>query len=184
MWKKRLLVTLGILLLLVLFRGPLFRLCCTYHVTGKRTTYTPGNPALEAEVKTAAATQPTGDAQKLTDAALDLTSKRLSFTSSSCAVDPAITFTTRKTHCVGYAAYFSAVFNALAQQNGLGKIVHSWPVKGELHLFGINVHHYLHGGFFRDHDFCVIENINTGEKWYVDPSLEDYSGITRISAVE
>ncbi len=109
-----------------------------------------------------------------------LTNRTLKFSMSKVSNDPNVLINTRVANCVGYASFFSTVANKLVKDEGLtGKYkIRHW--KGGLELYGVDVHQYFASSFFKDHDFIEVENLETGEKIHIDPSVSDYLKIDRI----
>jgi methionyl-tRNA synthetase len=84
---------------------------------------------------------------------------------------------TQTANCIGYAAFCATTCNELFQKNSLSGVWIARPQIGQLHLFGTNIHPYFHSAFFKDHDFVVIENKQSGMVYAVDPTVHDYLGI-------
>ncbi|WP_143069901.1 hypothetical protein [Hymenobacter actinosclerus] len=79
-------------------------------------------------------------------------------------------------HCKMYSYVVAAAYNQLARQRG-------WKTRcrvayGQVYWFGINLHKFVSGPFFRTHDFNIIQN---GKQVYaVDAILYDYFRISTI----
>ncbi|MDP2388519.1 MAG: hypothetical protein Q8M29_19250 [Bacteroidota bacterium] len=116
------------------------------------------------------------DPEEIIEESLALTSETLQFTFSKCDKDPNKLLKSKKANCIGYAAFCSAVCNQLFEENKMTDWKAS-PQIAKIYVLGINVHQYISSPFFKDHDFVKIENIKTGECYFVDPSLYDYTGI-------
>lgn len=82
---------------------------------------------------------------------------------------------TGKAHCVGYSRYFAAVLTEALAKNHVTqyKVSH---VRAKIHMLGFNVHQVFNDPAFKDHDVCLITNVKTGERIFVDPSLSEVLG--------
>ena len=109
--------------------------------------------------------------------AIDLTTHRLSFASQKTEVDPNLSFHGRQAHCVGYAAFFATACNFLIEKNGLQEEWKAEHIRGRIEFLGIDLHQFSADPFFRDHDFNLVENRRTGERYLVDASVRDVLGI-------
>lgn len=112
----------------------------------------------------------------LIDYSLGVTTDKLSFSLKSSGNSKVnILSSTGKAHCVGYARYFAAVITETLAKNDLDhyKVTH---VRAKIQILGFNVHQFFNHPAFKDHDVCVITNIETGERIFVDPSLSEFLG--------
>ena len=112
----------------------------------------------------------------------NLTNQKLYFTTSKSSSNPNKLIHSQKTHCIGYANFYTSTFNYLIEKS---KLSSQWRAKtcvGKLYFLGIDIHKYFDSPFFKDHDFVVIENSQTKERIYIDPTISDYFGIERVSS--
>ena len=180
--KRSLLLILSFAIGCILFRGPIFRCFVTYKQIGQRPNHLPHSKNLIDYIETNADGQKNPDPEKIIKQARSLTSKQLHFSSTANETDPNILITSKAAHCVGYAAFFSTTCNYLFKKHNLAGQWVATPKIGQLYLFGVNVHLYFHGAFFKDHDFVLIENKTTGETLAVDPTVHDYLRIDFVNA--
>lgn len=176
--KKTLRNILLLVLMVFLIRGWIFRSLVKYHTTTTLSKQEISNQALSQFIEKQ---EVEPNIQAILKKSLRFSADQLSFTTHRCDTDPNLLFTSQKTNCIGYAAFFSATCQALLLQNHLeGKyaVRHS---RGHLTFLGMDVHRWFHSPFFKDHDFNVIENLETGEKIYVDASTYDVLGIGYVS---
>lgn len=85
------------------------------------------------------------------------------------------------THCVGYASFFATACNFNLKKHHLDGSWVGYPDIGNLYFLGANVHPYFKSPFFKDHDFAIVENKQTGEKIAVDPTVADYLWIDFVT---
>jgi hypothetical protein len=95
--------------------------------------------------------------------------------------DPNKLLISKHANCIGYAAFFSTVCNSLLEKNNLDQQWIAKPLIGQLYFLDKNIHPYFKSAFFKDHDFAVVKNKETGKVFAVDPSLNDYTGIDFVS---
>lgn len=165
-------------LVLFVLRGFLFRLTVKYHQASSLRHQVINDEALLQYI----GQQPsTTDIQEITKRCLNICAERLCFTAQKCDTDPNLLFASQKTNCIGYAAFFSTNCQALLQQNHLEGKYAVRHLRGHLSFLGMNVHPWFHSPFFKDHDYNVIENLETGEKIFVDASTYDLLGIGYVA---
>ena len=105
------------------------------------------------------------------------TARNLTFALKRNALsDPNKILDGRQAHCKMYAYVVAATYNQLAQQR-------CWQAAcrvayGHVYLYGVNLHHFIGGTFFKDHDFCVIADEQGA--YAVDATLYDYFLVDRI----
>lgn len=170
--KNIFIVLLSLYLGWLLFGGVSFRQFVSYRAVHERNYYPFSFDHVIQSNKTK-------NPENIIDRALEVTSEKLSFTFNKCDKDPDKLLKSKRANCVGYAAFFSATCNKLFEQNKMN----DWsatPMVAQIYLFGVNVHPFISSPFFKDHDFVKIENNRTGERFFVDPSLYDYTGIERV----
>lgn len=109
--------------------------------------------------------------------ALTETAQRLHFAFKRNALtDPNKIVEGQQAHCKMYAYVVAATYNQLARQQ-------HWPATcrvayGHVYLYGVSLHQFLPGAFFRDHDFCVFADEHGA--YAVDATLYDYFWVERI----
>lgn len=164
--------------MIILFRGWLYRNIVSYRIIGERTVYIANNKQFiqyidENDRKNA-------DIEAIIKSSLRITSKKLTFGTGKTEYDPNKLIYSKKANCIGYALFYCAVCNDLLKKHHLS----NWeacPGIGQLYVFGVNIHHYLHHPFLKDHDFVLIENKKTHKQFSVDPSLYDYLYINLVT---
>jgi len=106
------------------------------------------------------------------DLALTETKDRLSFSlDSKNNNDIKYLIENKLAHCVGYAAVCNSIINSYQHPN-----IKSRHVRAKIGIFGFDVHSLFSSPAFKDHDICVVENTQTGEVYYIDPSLSEVLG--------
>lgn len=171
---------LGIfLLVLVLFRGFLYRTCVTYTKIESRShvvlTDTALIKSIDKEIE--------GEKLQLSDIAElsnQLTRKKLSFTFTKISNDPNKVCELGKANCIGYSALFNSIGNYVVKKKGLSNRYELTHHVGTLNVFGFDVHSVFNNPFFKDHDFNEIRDKVSGEVLYVDPSMSDYLWIDSV----
>ncbi|MFV0344981.1 MAG: hypothetical protein ACK5IQ_01825 [Bacteroidales bacterium] len=178
--KRSLQGLLFIILILILFRGWIYRHSVSYVAIGERSAYCVSSEELKYYIDSTADCQLDTSIEDLVRLSLSITSQHLSFTTSNNEVNPNKLIYSKTAHCVGYATFFASTCNYILDRYGMGD---KWTAKarrGQLYLFGENVHKYFSSPFFKDHDFVLITNKTTGEVLAVDPTLNDYLHIDLV----
>lgn len=160
------------LFVLWLFRAPLYRAVVCYHVVGERSPLKELGPSAIS----------VADLNAAILASLDTTAARLHFSSGPVTNDPRKLLPGSPANCMGYAALFSALLKGQLQQAGIGDRYDVQAVIGKLHIGGLDLHSLFDDPFWKDHDIVRIEDGDTGEVIFVDPTLYDVLGIERVSA--
>src|SRR5690606_28082663 len=175
-------LTLIILIIVaILLRGPIFRSLITYDSIGERENYLITDDNLAYYIDSGAESLLDPNVEQIIKLSLSLTSNQLNFTFEKNDNDPNLLIISKTAHCVGYAHFFATTCNYLLEKHGFSADWLATSRVGQMSFIGIDVHQFFNSPFFRDHDFVVIENLKTGEKFAVDPSVHDYLGIDFIS---
>jgi hypothetical protein len=122
--------------------------------------------ALAKEVEEAATCLPPSRIEDAIDLALGITSSKLRFGldhATSMRFDQAV----REGHCVEYAQLFVSVLDRIARSATLR--VTTWPVRSDTHALGRS----LPWRAWRDHDWVLVADPASKERWFVDPSFHD-----------
>lgn len=181
---KKTLKIIGIsILILVLFKGIIFRLIVKYNEIGSRKEIEIKNNSLLKKIE-AESSNKTIDLSTIIDIAREITTEELSFTTYQASNNPNKLVNTNRANCVGYSAMFNSITNYLIRKNNLHAEIEAEHKIGQLELFGINLHNYFNSPFFKDHDFNEITSKKTGEKICIDPSVSDYLWISRVAKKE
>jgi hypothetical protein len=171
--KKFLKIVLFLIILILLFRGWIFRHLVTYTSIGERPAYAITNPTLENCVNNARFHDGT-DIETIIKTSLSITSEHLNFTAGKNTSNPNDLITSKTANCIGYATFFTTICNALLKKQHLSDEYKVTAKIGQLYVWGTNIHPYFNSPFFRDHDFAIIENTRTGQVYAVDPTVHDY----------
>ena len=178
---KRTLKIIGILvLILILFRGLIFRVLVKYNEIGTRTEIQITNNDLLEKIKAKSANKAIG-IEEIVEIAMEITNAELKFTINRASNNPNDLVAINKANCIGYSAMFNSIANHLIRQNKLeGEIVAIHKV-GQLDFLGIDIHQFFENPFYKDHDFNDVINRETGEVISIDPSVSDCLWIDRVA---
>ncbi|HHB52226.1 MAG TPA: hypothetical protein ENK75_04175 [Saprospiraceae bacterium] len=178
---KKTLKIIGIsILILILFRGIIYRLAINYSEIGNRQEIKVTNKKLIDKIVKKSKDRKI-DLREIAEIADEITKSELEFTTNRASNNPNELIDANQANCIGYSAMFNSIANYLIRKNGLQNEIEAEHKIGELDLFGINLHQFFDSPFFRDHDFNEITNQKTGEKIFIDPSVSDYLRINRIT---
>lgn len=177
--KKTILLFAAVLALLFALKGVIYRGLFHYEIKATKAQTLPSDLLVFDE------TFPTQmTLEEFTSLVTELTSSNLSFTSNKCSTYPAIALKEGKTNCVGYSATFSAIAQQIIKQNGWQDQFEVKHHIAHIHLFEWNVHDWFDDSFYKDHDINSVKDLKTGEMLYIDPSLNDYTGINSVKLKE
>lgn len=183
--RQLILFSAGILTLFALLccRGWMYRHLILYHSLRSVSVYKITDPELQKELDVQGKEMQDPDIHEIAQQALCVTAQTLQYSFEQHASDPNVIFHSHEAHCIGYAAFFSAVCTALIRQKGLSD---EWDVRhcrGKLYLKGVSLHTLFTNSFFRDHDYVILKNRNTGEQFSVDPVLFEFTWIDQIRSL-
>lgn len=168
---------LVVILLTILFRGQLFRLCVSYQQVGERTILSVNNPDLHREIADWTALNPKASVKTRIAFSRKLTAQHASFVLHSTSGQPDDVYASKQANCVGYARLFAGILEAVNEELGEGRSVNQAILIGELSLFGQSLHQLSNDPFWRDHDYNRVTDLKTGEVYFLDVTLYDYLGV-------
>lgn len=170
----------AILFMLVLLRGPIFRLCFQYQ--SQRTIPLPAlhEAALKQQIRMAVLSLPDDDIKAWAYFAQRFTAQRLQFSSKAKSSLPDKVWRSGEGHCVGYAALAGAVLREVVRQKGNSSKYKIEQVRADIYLFGFRLTGPNRAAFFRDHDYISVTNVESNHQLHFDPSLYDYLRIKSI----
>jgi len=178
---KKTLIIIGItVLILILFRGIIFRLAVKYDEIGNRPKVEITNKKLIEKIESESENIKF-DLKEISEIALLITKEELKFTTNIASNNPNELAASKMANCVGYSAMYNSIANYLIEKVDLADEIEAVHRVGRLEFLGINIHQYFDSPFFKDHDFNEIKNKKTGEKISIDPSVSDYLWINRIT---
>jgi hypothetical protein len=180
--RKKLFLTLIILIsIIIAFRGRIFRNLIDYETSGFRKNHPISNVKLKNEIDNRLVGLTNPDIEEILKISQSLTSATLHFKFDKTEINPNRLIYSKNSHCVGYSSFLTTTCNYILNKYNLN---HKWKAKhcfGYLKIGGMNIHKYFSLPFYKDHDFVVIENLETKEFIAVDPVINDYLRIDFIT---
>jgi len=169
------------LLVLILFRGYIFRKTIYYKEIGKRKEIRITNIKLLNLInkKSETISYKIGLTEVVT-IANEITTQELRFTTHKVSYNPNELIITKQANCIGYSAMFNSITNHIIRKEKLNDTFEATHKVGKLTLFGTDLHKFFKSSFFKTHDFNTIKNLKTGEVISIDPSMSDYLRIKRV----
>ncbi len=167
--------------LIVLFKGVLFRWFVVYASFGPRKVSVTASAEMKAWISAETDRYALDGEHDILTEAQRLTAKRLQFTTGPCAADAATVFKERKANCIGYAALCAAIGNTIFEMRGLDGQWETHVETAQLRVFGMNVNAWFASPFLKDHDFVTIRDQHGNMHFAVDPTVFEYFGITSVS---
>lgn len=162
-------------------RGYIYRHLFNYKTIGERKSYIVTDKKLKEYIDSFVVTKKHENIDDVIILSLQITSSKLCFREAKNAIDPNVLINTTNAHCIGYSAFFSATCNYLLDKYGYSSKWTSKPLIGQIYFINTNIHNYFKSSFFKDHDYNVIINSETGERFYVDPTINDYFKIDYVA---
>lgn len=178
---KRTFKIIGIVILvLVLYRGSIYRLLINYTEIGTRIEVKITNQKLVNKININLGTKKI-NLEEIINIANRITCEELKFNGNKVSNNPNELINTKQANCIGYSATFNTIANYLIKQYKLENILKAEHKIGQLDFLGINLHQFFENPFFKDHDFNIIKNLETGKEVSIDPSISDYLGIDYVN---
>lgn len=119
--------------------------------------------------------------EEIAKIATGITGEELQFTMDHVSSNPNELIHANRANCVGYSAMFNSIANYLIRTNKLESEMEATHKIGKLSFWEFDLHQLFNSAFFRDHDFNELKNKKTGKVIFVDPSVNDYLMVTRIT---
>lgn len=174
---KKLFKIVGILtLVLVLFRGWIYRNTINYTEIGTRKTIEITNQKLKDKINNKVQTKSL-DFDEIVQITKSLTNQELRFTFKKTTNNPNKLVSTKKANCIGYSAMFNSIANYLVKKYQLKENFVVEHKIGKLDFMGFDLHKLFDNPFFKDHDFNIIKDIKSRKEILFDPSVSDILGI-------
>ncbi len=164
-----------------LFRGWIYRSTVTYEPLQERKNYLATNEKFINYLEQQQLNSKEVSVEQIIKIGLSATSESLQFTTSKTHNNPNKLIVTKRANCIGYARFFATACNYILGKYALDDVWTATPYKGQLLFLGVNIHPYFKSAFFKDHDFVIVRNKNTGETFAVDPSMNDYLHIDFVT---
>jgi hypothetical protein len=180
-FKRLCIVVLVLAVFVFLFSGMLYRSAFSYDAVNSRDTCVSYGNEIKDYVDSKVNYESINTIDEIIDESLSITSEKLNFIFDKASNSPDIIMDTEATNCIGYSCFYTIVCNYLLNKN---KLSGSWvakPYVATIHFFNINIHNYFESPFFKDHDIVIIENVKENKRIAVDPSLNDYFWINKIT---
>ncbi len=178
--KKFLKISGILILVLMLFRGVIFRLVIKYNDIGTRSVVVLTNKKLIEKIDRESDNIEI-DIKSILSIANGITTEALGFTTGQASNNPNQLINSKQANCVGYSAMFNSIADYLIRKNNLQGEIKAEHKVGQLELFGINLHQYFESSFFKDHDYNELVDKKTGDKIAIDPTVSDYLWIKRVA---
>ena len=164
-------------LLVILFRGPLYRALTHYEVVSYREVPTLPDAGLRA-VSDSLSRLSADDEEVFVFQVQEYVADRLVFRARNSGRTAAAIRAGGQANCVGYARLLTDLLNRSAVIRASGLYARSAVAK--IFILGFDVHQFTDSPFFRDHDVVEIRNADGGVYRVLDPSLFDYTGVSWV----
>jgi hypothetical protein len=170
-----------ILLALYCFRGSLYRWAVAYRELGQRALIGIEDEGVKKDLDGWLLGHKNATMEQVVDYAREYAAKDICYTLGKCPTNPNVLLTKRQdTNCVGYSAAFHAVVTYLFTQKHMNSTVKCEHKVGKLHFWGYDLHRLFRDPVFKDHDYNVITDKTTGQRYVIDPTLSAYMGIHSV----
>jgi hypothetical protein len=177
-FKRSFFVFFILIVAIFCFKGPLYRAIITYQEVDERPQISIKNPHIQQALDHWTTGHKDADLEQIIHFTASYCSKNLLFTLGKCSMDPnQILMGKNQTNCVGYSASLHAILSYILAQKGWTTKVKSEHKVGQLYFFKINLHQFFKDPAFKDHDYNVITDLETKERYVIDPTVRDYFGV-------
>ena len=150
---KNVLKIIGIaILLLLVFRGFIYRHTISYTPIKTKTTIPLTNKKILTKISAAIDNQQL-DVTQIVRIASSITNNQLQFTFQKISNNPNKIMVTQKANCVGYAAFFNAIVHYIIDKKGLQNHYQARHLVGKLDFLGVDLHQFFTDSFYQNHDY-------------------------------
>ena len=171
-----------IILLICLFRAPVYRVCFQYTNLREIPVKTDAKLGAELSKKVSREADNVRSVKSFGVTAQQIATGHLEFKlKASDQYDLAAVQRTGKANCVGYAALTALVAHQLIEEAGAEhlEVMHC---RGKICFFGWDWQTALGvPGWMQDHDYVLIRDVRTGKTRAFDPTLYDYARIRYVN---
>lgn len=168
MRKRFTIILIALFLLVILFRGLLWRLVSSYEDIKRIPLQTLTDKTLKEKIRKETQGM---DGEAIIEYCRTLTSDCLSFSLANAESNVNKMYPKNKSHCVGYAAFFASTCQYAFRVNRISG--HCYHARGWIHILGMNIHAPVRDiGSLKDHDYVKVKL--GGKNTVVDPSIEDF----------
>lgn len=178
--KRLFKILLVLLILLIVFRQPIYKATVNYTKVGERENIRIVDENLIDLIDNEIGDKSI-DIEEVVRIAKYITNESFNFTTENVSKDPNLLINTSKANCVGYSGMFNSIANYIIRQKNLENTFVAKHLIGKLSFLGFNVHSLFKNSFLKNHDYNQVINIKTGDTIYIDPSLSDYFKIHRVN---
>jgi len=178
--KKAIKIIAVSLLLLFLLKGVIYRLVIKYNEIGTRQEVEIIDNNLIKLVDNSI-TKNDIDYKGIIKVSRTITNDALRFTFRKASSNPNELLHLKNANCLGYSHMFNSIVNHVIKKYKLQDKIKAKHKIGQLEFLGLDLHSIFKSPFFKDHDYNVIEDLNTGEIIVIDPSVSDFLGIHRVA---
>ncbi len=177
--KRTLKIVLLVFSLLIVLRGQIFRACVTY-IPLERIQLPGNSTAFHSVSQPTPKISSTSSIEQQINQALRYTSQHLHFTTGSSSSNPIQLLQKPAANCIGYGNFFQ---HRLEYQLNSADLTSNYELqqwRGKLYFLGWDIHSLFKNPFWKDHDFNIILDKNSGMRIAVDATLHDYFRIKRV----
>lgn len=183
-FKKLLGSLLVFLLLLFCFKGDLYRALVQYKPIGQRENIRLDNDRMLQQLDAWLMAHKNAGLDETVSFARTFATSGIRYTFGKCSTNPNRVKDSRQTNCIGYSALFQSVVQYLLEKQGRsGKVTAEHKI-GQLYLAGYNLHRLFKDPAFKDHDYNVVHDHASGERYVIDPTISACLGINTVVEAE
>ncbi len=180
--KRFFLFCLFTLILLLLFRGQLYRMCITYKAVGDRSSIPLIDTKLKSSLDEWSLANESPSVEDLIYFVQKQTAHYLHFVNRQAETNPNLSYKTGATNCVGYSKMAQAMAQYLIDKQALNlKAKHKL---GKLHVLGYDIHQWIDDPFWANHDYNEIVDLQSKQIYAFDPTLYDYLRVAFVGIKE
>lgn len=165
----------------MLFKGILYRNLFNYTKVNTRQDFKITNASLKAEIE-ANIKDKDLSLKEIIDLSRNITNKNLQFTFKNTSSNPNICYNNKRANCIGYSGLYNVIGNYIVNQQHKTAKYEFKHHEGKIDLLGFNIHKLCNSSFFKTHDYNEIIDKIEDKHYYLDPSLNDYFGITLVTS--
>ena len=157
---KKIIKYLGIvILLLIFFRGFLYRMSINYSTVRSRENISLTDEKLILQINEQIENKIL-NIEQIIKLSNSITSEQLNFTFGKASANPNALSELEKANCIGYSALFNSIGNYIIRKQNVADQYAFVHLIGKLDVFGYDIHSLFDSPFFKDHDFNEIQYLS------------------------
>ena len=182
-FKKSIILFGIIVLVIILFRGHIYRALVNYREIGIREPVRVTNKDIIREINNRIDDRKL-DLEEIANISQEIAKDKLKFTFKKTSHNQNVVYDMGEANCMGYSSLCNAIGNFIIKKQKDEDRYVARHIYGKLEIFGIDLNGLFKSNFFKTHDYNEIREYKANRSIFFDPSIGDYLKIKKVSSKE